>query len=66
MKNFKMAYVILCHKNPEQINLLLNVLTDEHAEFFLHVDQKSGIEEQIIHRGAAAEAQSEEPAGQSV
>lgn len=50
LKNFKMAYVVLCHKNPEQINLLLESLTDEHVEFFLHVDRKSGIEAQIIHR----------------
>ncbi|WP_150274434.1 beta-1,6-N-acetylglucosaminyltransferase [Paenibacillus tepidiphilus] len=51
MQHFRMAYVILCHKNPEQINLLLDVLTDEHVEFFLHVDRKSGIEPQITHRG---------------
>ncbi|SET37434.1 Core-2/I-Branching enzyme [Paenibacillus sp. NFR01] len=45
-----MAYVILCHKNPEQINLLIDDLTDKHVEFFLHVDKKSGIEAQIVHR----------------
>ncbi|AIQ17742.1 hypothetical protein H70357_14535 [Paenibacillus sp. FSL H7-0357] len=45
-----MAYVILCHKNPEQINLLIDRLSDEHVDFFLHVDKKSGIEEQIVHR----------------
>lgn len=50
LKNFKMAYVILCHKNPEQINLLIDRLTNECVEFFLHVDRKSGIEEQIVHR----------------
>lgn len=50
LHNFKMAYVVLCHKSPQQINLLIDRLTDEHVEFFLHVDKKSGIEEQIIHR----------------
>ncbi|WP_151734953.1 beta-1,6-N-acetylglucosaminyltransferase [Paenibacillus tengchongensis] len=50
MQTFKMAYVILCHKNPQQINLLLEALTAEHVEFFLHVDRKSSIEPQILHR----------------
>lgn len=45
-----MAYVILCHKNPEQINLLIDSLTEDYVEFFLHVDQKSGIEAEITHR----------------
>ncbi|WP_310549899.1 beta-1,6-N-acetylglucosaminyltransferase [Paenibacillus glufosinatiresistens] len=50
MKRFKMAYVVLCHKNPQQINLLLESLKDEHVEFFLHVDAESGIEHEIRHR----------------
>lgn len=49
MKSFTMAYVILCHKNPEQINMLIDSLTNESVEFFLHVDKKSGIESQITH-----------------
>lgn len=50
MESFTMAYVILCHKNPEQINMLIDSLTDENVEFFLHVDKKSGIEAEITHR----------------
>lgn len=50
MEVFKMAYVILCHKNPVQINKLIDSLTSEDVEFFLHVDLKSGIESQITHR----------------
>lgn len=45
-----MAYVILCHKNSEQINMLIDSLTSESVEFFLHVDQKSDIEADITHR----------------
>lgn len=41
LHNFKMAYVVLCHKSPQQINLLIDRLTDEHVEFFLHVDKKA-------------------------
>lgn len=50
LESFKMAYVILCHKNPEQINMLIDSLTNDSVEFFLHVDQKSGIEADITHR----------------
>jgi hypothetical protein len=50
LEAFKMAYIILCHKNPEQINLLIDSLTNESVAFFLHVDQKSNIEADIIHR----------------
>ncbi|WP_197069776.1 beta-1,6-N-acetylglucosaminyltransferase [Paenibacillus sp. FSL R5-0345] len=50
MESFKMAYVILCHKNSEQINMLIDSLTSESVEFFLHVDQKSDIEADITHR----------------
>ena len=49
MAAFKMAYVILCHKNPEQINMLIAHLSHEHIDFFLHVDQKSDIQKQITH-----------------
>ncbi|MRN54501.1 N-acetylglucosaminyltransferase [Paenibacillus sp. LC-T2] len=50
LRNFKMAYVILCHKNPEQINMLIHSLTDENVEFFLHVDKKSNIQHEILHQ----------------
>lgn len=50
LESFKMAYVILCHKNPEQINMLIDNLTNDSVEFFIHVDQKSGIEADITHR----------------
>jgi hypothetical protein len=47
LSNFKMAYVIICHKNPEQINLLINTLNHKNVDFFLHVDKSSGIKSNI-------------------
>lgn len=29
-----------CHKNPEQINLLLNRLKHQEVDIFVHVDSK--------------------------
>ena len=35
------AYIILAHKNPEQVARLISSLDDNHSTFFLHLD-KSG------------------------
>ena len=42
-----MAYVILCHKNPKQVNTLIERLNNEYVEFFLHIDKKSSIQQEI-------------------
>ena len=47
MSRFSMAYAIQCHRNPNQINILIDVLDDEDVDFFLHVDKKSNIEQDI-------------------
>lgn len=39
----KIAYLLLCHKNPEQIRMLLNQLNDSNVEFFMHIDKKSNM-----------------------
>ena len=44
----KIAYIILCHKNANQINKLIKKLNLENCDFFLHIDKKSSIEEDII------------------
>ncbi len=36
----KIAYLILCHKNISQVELLVNSLDDGNAYFFIHVDRK--------------------------
>lgn len=33
------AYIILAHKNPEQVARLLTALDDNHSTFFLHLDK---------------------------
>lgn len=39
----KIAYIILCHKNLEQTNLLINQLDDGNCDFFVHIDRKCPI-----------------------
>lgn len=37
----KIAFLMQCHKNPEQINILLNALKHPMVDTFIHVDAKS-------------------------
>ena len=37
----KIAFLMQCHKNPEQINLLLKALKHPQVDVFVHVDSKS-------------------------
>ena len=37
----KIAFLMQCHKNPEQINLLLRALKHPNVDIFVHVDSKS-------------------------
>ena len=46
----KIAIMIQCHKNPGQINLLLNTLKHPAISFFIHIDKKSDIKDEIINR----------------
>ena len=46
----KLAVLIQCHKCPEQINRLLGVMKREEVEFFIHVDRKSDIADEIVKR----------------
>ena len=34
----KLAILMLCHKNAEQINLFLDILKHPDIEFFIHID----------------------------
>jgi hypothetical protein len=43
MGDFRMAYAIQCHKNPEQLNKLIERISDEDVDIFIHVDKKSSI-----------------------
>ena len=46
----KIAYLILCHKNSEQINQLILSLDYKDIDFYIHIDKKSNIKSQIINR----------------
>lgn len=37
----KVAFLMLCHKNPKQINLLLKALKHPQVDVFIHVDSKN-------------------------
>lgn len=43
----KIAFLILCHKNPVQINYLIDTLDDKDVDFYLHIDKKSNIINEI-------------------
>lgn len=44
----KIAIVMLCHKNAQQINALLNAMENEKITFFIHVDRKSNLDRNAI------------------
>lgn len=46
----KLAILLLCHKNAEQINLFLDTLKHPDIEFFIHMDKKANIIDQIEQR----------------
>lgn len=46
----RLAFLIQCHKNAEQINCLLGVLKNDNVDFYIHLDKKSNIENQIQKR----------------
>lgn len=46
----KLAILLLCHKNPEQINKFLEVMKHSQIIFFIHIDKKNNFAEQIVER----------------
>lgn len=47
MINFRMAYLILAHKNSNQINMLIDSLKHNDIDIFIHLDLKSNIRDEI-------------------
>ncbi len=43
----KQAILIQCHKNPEQVNMLLDGLRHPDLDIYIHVDKKSNIGSQL-------------------
>lgn len=46
----RIAVLIQCHKNPKQINLLLERLNHPDIDCYLHIDKKADFADKIIHR----------------
>lgn len=44
----KHAYLILAHKNPEQVKTLLHLLDDPRNDIYIHVDKKAGFGYDIL------------------
>ena len=40
----KIAYLILCHKNEQQVNMLLNELLKDDSDCYVHIDKKSSLQ----------------------
>lgn len=43
----KQAILVQCHKNPNQVNLLLDALDDPNLDIYVHIDKKSNIGSEI-------------------
>ncbi|WP_270546426.1 beta-1,6-N-acetylglucosaminyltransferase [Butyricimonas paravirosa] len=37
----KIAYLVMCHKNEQQVMTLINSLVDKYADVYVHVDKKN-------------------------
>lgn len=49
--DLKIAYMLIVHKNPEQVNMFIRqLLADEQADIYIHIDRKSmvGMADRII------------------
>lgn len=46
----KQAILIQCHNKPEQINEIINYLPKEMFDIYIHVDRKSSIISDIVHK----------------
>ena len=52
MKNdFKVAYLIMCHKNPNQVNRLISKLESDNGVCFVHMDSQADFEPETIGGG---------------
>lgn len=46
----KIAILILCHKNPKQINLLLDKLNHQDIDCYIHIDKKADFANKITKK----------------
>lgn len=50
-KSFNVAYLIMCHKNPHQVNRLISKLQSVHSACFVHVDSQANFNPENIGGG---------------
>lgn len=48
-KKMKIAFLMLAHKSPNQINMLLECLNDNDIDVYIHIDKKSNIKRDITN-----------------
>lgn len=46
----QLAYTIQCHKSSLQVNRLIERLDNYNTDFYIHVDKKSTIMDEIIKK----------------
>lgn len=46
----KIAYIMLCHKNARQVNMLIDSLSSNNSDIYIHIDLKSNIESKIVKK----------------
>lgn len=49
--NFNVAYLIMCHKNPHQVNRLISKLQSDDSVCFVHVDSQASFAPETIGGG---------------
>lgn len=49
--NFNIAYMIMCHKNSNQVNRLISKLNSDYSVCFIHVDNQSDFKPEKIRGG---------------
>ena len=50
-RDFHVAYLIMCHKNPNQVNRLISRLQSEQSVCFVHVDSQADFKAEILGGG---------------
>lgn len=49
--NFNIAYMIMCHKNSNQVNRLISKLNSDYSVCFIHVDNQADFKPEKIRGG---------------
>lgn len=53
--NFHVAYLIMYHKNSEQVTRLISKLKSKNSTCFVHVDKEAGFDLSVIVNGGGTD-----------